>query len=178
MVVPGGATAHREEPYSVKRNPERVNRHLLAYRGRMRGLLVYSGLRIALFLGVWLPLQLLTPLRGLLALVVAILASGVIGFFLLDRPRDEASAAVWRVFRRIDDRIQRNALIEDSYAEATLVEGPAGTEVLSVGREEKSQAEEESVDQGEHAGELQHPHQVSASGTLDDVEGGAHGERK
>ena len=71
----------------------------------MRGIAIYTGLRLAILAGVWLVIQIVTPMRGLLAIAVALVISGVISFVALDRPRDRASAGLSGVFRRIDERI-------------------------------------------------------------------------
>lgn len=147
----------------------------------MRGLLVYTGLRLALLAAVWLVVQLVTPWRGLLAIAVALAVSGVIGFFLLDRTRDAASASVWRVFRRIDDRIQRNALAEDALVDATFgVDGPpgaaGGTEVLSAGRDAQANAQQQAVGTTEQSGEGEHRDEVSAGHTVEHDEADPHGQ--
>ena len=70
-------------------------------------------MRLMVFLAVWLRLQLLTPLRGLWALVMALLVSGAISFFLLNRQRDAMSGVVAGFFGRINDRIDASARAED-----------------------------------------------------------------
>lgn len=87
--------------------------------------LVYTTMRFLLFMSVWLVLQLLTPLRGLGALVVALLVSGAISFFLLNRQREAMSGVVAGFFGRINDRIDASARAED-YDD--LPEGEPGTE--------------------------------------------------
>ena len=153
---------------------------------------MYTGLRLALLAAVWLVVQLVTPWRGLLAIAVALAVSGVIGFFVLDRTRDDASVAVWRVFRRIDDRIKRNEMLEDALVEASQApdtEAPgavpgaraqSGTdqpEVLSTGRQSQADPQQHPVGTGEHPGQRQDRDQVTAGDTVDDEESGAHGER-
>lgn len=75
--------------------------------------LVYTTMRLLMFLAVWLLLQLLTPLRGLWALVLALLVSGAISFFLLNRQRDAMSGVVAGFFGRINDRIDASTRAED-----------------------------------------------------------------
>jgi hypothetical protein len=70
-------------------------------------------MRLLLFIAVWLLLQLLTPLRGLWALVLALLVSGAISFFLLNRQRDAMSGVVAGFFGRINDRIDASTRAED-----------------------------------------------------------------
>lgn len=84
-----------------------------AQRAGRHPILVYSLLRLGLLLVVWVPLQFLTPLRGVLAIVVALLLSGVLSYLLLDRQRDAMSTVVGRVFSRIDERIERGKAAED-----------------------------------------------------------------
>lgn len=84
----------------------------------MPSLLVYTGLRLAVFLAVWLLIQWITGLRGLMALALAVVISGAISLLLLNRQRDAMSAGVSRFFRRINERIDASTRAED-------VDGPA-----------------------------------------------------
>ncbi len=43
-----------------------------AYRGVVRGIALYTTLRLAMLLAVWLVIQFVTPLRGLIAIAIAI----------------------------------------------------------------------------------------------------------
>lgn len=161
----------------------------------MRGLAIYTGLRLALLAAVWLVVQLVTPWRGLLAIAVAVAVSGVIGFFVLDRTRDSASESVWRVFRGIDDRIKRNEMLEDALVEATYgadasthpAVGPESidsqvretTEVLSTegssaGRQRQTDSEQDPVDAGQDPAEGQDGDEITAGGAIDHDEPGAH----
>ena len=78
-----------------------------------RAVLIYTLLRVALFLLVWLTIELLTPISGVWAIVVAILISGAISLVLLDRPRNRAGAAAGGFFSRINERIEASARAED-----------------------------------------------------------------
>lgn len=82
-------------------------------RPRWLAVTVYSLLRLLLLVVIWLPLQFLTPLRGLLALVVALALSGTISIFLLDRPRGEMATGVASFMQRMNDRIDASARAED-----------------------------------------------------------------
>jgi hypothetical protein len=73
----------------------------------------YTVSRLVLLLVCWLPLQLFTPLRGLIALAVAVLASGIISYFLLDRRRDAMAAQLGSFFSRLNSRIDRSTKAED-----------------------------------------------------------------
>jgi len=129
-----------------------------AYRGGVRDIVIYTGLRLALLAAVWLLLQVVTPFRGLLAIVVALLISGVVSVVLLDRPRDRAGNRVAGVFRRIDERIERSRTAEDYDDE---VEPGTDSEPAGGARsgQAEPQAEEHAVGEGEDAGRLQDPDQ-------------------
>jgi hypothetical protein len=88
----------------------------------MRGLLLYTLSRVALFLVIWLPLQLFTSWRGFPALVVAILVSGGISLVVLNRQRNSAVGNVQTFFRRINRRIDESRTAED-YDELDHQEG-------------------------------------------------------
>lgn len=88
-------------------------------------ILVYSLLRLLLLVAVWLPLQFLTPLRGVLAIVVALLLSGVLSYLVLDRQRDAMSSVLGGVFARIDERIERGKAAEDGHLEASAPDDAA-----------------------------------------------------
>lgn len=80
-------------------------------------------MRVGLFVGVWLLVQLLTPLRGLWAVAIAIIASGVISVFLLNRQRAAMSAVVGGFFGRINARIDAASQAEDDWDEQAGREG-------------------------------------------------------
>ena len=130
----------------------------------MRGIAIYTGLRLALLAGVWLVIQIVTPMRGLLAVAVALVISGAISFIVLDRPRDSASAGLSGVFRRIDDRIERSKVAED------VDDDP------HVSGQGEPDAEQESIGKDEQAGGLEHGHEGAARGTAHDGQHGAQGQ--
>jgi hypothetical protein len=143
----------------------------------VRGFAVYTGLRVLLLVAVWVTLQLVTPLRGLIAIAIAFVVSGIIGFFLLNRPRDDASVSLSRVFGRINARIDAGTKAEDAAAVTA-----AGLEVLSggpqgSGGQGEPDAEENPVAQGEDTGELKDGDEGLAAGSLSDDQGSAHGDR-
>lgn len=82
-------------------------------RSRWISFLVYSVLRLLVFAAVWLLVQILTPWRGLLAIAVAILISGGISLFVLDRPRGQVAMGVDAFMRRMNERIEASARAED-----------------------------------------------------------------
>jgi hypothetical protein len=75
--------------------------------------LAYTALRILIFAGVWVLLSLLTPLRGLWSLSLAILISGAISIFALNRQRDAVSVGVSGFFTRMNARIDASTRAED-----------------------------------------------------------------
>jgi hypothetical protein len=75
--------------------------------------LVYTVLRVALFFAVWLTIELLTPINGLLAIIAAILVSGAISLLVLDRQRGRAASVAAGFFGRINERIEASARAED-----------------------------------------------------------------
>ncbi|MGI9198057.1 MAG: DUF4229 domain-containing protein [Candidatus Nanopelagicales bacterium] len=112
----------------------------------MRGIVLYTGLRLALLAIVWLLIQAVTPLRGLLAAAAAIVVSGLISFIALDRPRNQASSGFFGIFRGIDERIERSRTAED-------YDDPA--ETVAVLGEGEAQPEQQTVAEGEQPGPLQ-----------------------
>jgi len=134
----------------------------------MRGIAIYTGLRLAVLAGVWLLIQVVTPMRGLLAIAVALVISGAISFIVLDRPRDRASAGLSGVFRRIDERIERSKVAEDVDDDPV----PLGQE----SGQGESRSEQEAVGQDEQAGGLEHGHESASGRTADDSEHGSQGE--
>lgn len=90
-----------------------------------RSVLVYTLLRIGLFLLVWLTIELLTPVSGVWAFVVAILVSGVISLVLLDRQRNKAGLATEGFFHRINERIDASTRAEDVDDEWEATPAPA-----------------------------------------------------
>ncbi len=128
----------------------------------MRGIALYTALRVALLVAVWLLIQVVTPMRGLLAIAVALVISGVISFILLDRTRDKASAGLAGVFRRIDDRIERSKVAEDVDDEPVSRQGEPDPQQHPVGEDEQS-------------GGLQHGHESSAGGAAGHRDDGPQG---
>jgi hypothetical protein len=74
---------------------------------------LYTVLRIAILIAVWFMFQLLTPLRGIWAIVAALLVSGAISLVVLNKPRDAVSIGVANFFGRINDRIEASKSAED-----------------------------------------------------------------
>lgn len=80
-----------------------------------RAFVVYTALRIGLVLALWWLIQLVTPLRGVLALAVAILVSGLVSLVLLNRPRQAMGEGVAGFFARMNARIDASAAAEDAW---------------------------------------------------------------
>ena len=75
--------------------------------------MLYTALRLAMFVGVWILLELLTPIHGLFAAAFAILISGAISIIVLNRQRDVMSASLFGFFRRLNARIDASTRAED-----------------------------------------------------------------
>jgi hypothetical protein len=73
----------------------------------------YTLLRFAMLVAVWFVIQLLTPLRGVWAIVLALLISGAISLLVLNRQRDAVSTGVANFFGRINARIEESKTAED-----------------------------------------------------------------
>ena len=108
--------------------------------------IVFTALRIGLFLGVWLLLQIITPLRGLWALVVAIVLSGVISAFALNRQRSAMGEVVGRFFGGINDRIDAASRAEDDSDDQG--QDQSGAERDTVGNDEPTGGDESGDEPG------------------------------
>ena len=135
----------------------------------MRGIAIYTGLRLAVLAGVWLIIQVVTPMRGLLAIAVALVISGAISFIVLDRPRDRASAGLSGVFRRIDERIERSKVAEDVDDDVPI---PSGRE----SGQGQPRPEQQPVGEDEKARGLEHRHESAPRGAAHDGEDRSQGE--
>ena len=82
-------------------------------RTKWSAILIYTLLRIGIFLVAWAIFQYLTPFKGIIGLVLAILVSGAVSFFVLDRQRDAMSTSVFGLFKRMNDRIDAATRAED-----------------------------------------------------------------
>jgi hypothetical protein len=104
----------------------------------VRGIAIYTGLRVALLAAVWLLVQVVTPIRGLLAIAIAVVISGVISFIVLDRSRDRASIGLAGAFSRINDRIERSRTAEDWDDPIESGQPDAQSEQQAVGEHEQA----------------------------------------
>lgn len=95
-----------------------------------RAVLRYTLLRIAIFVAVWLVLDLLTPLTTLWAAAAAILISGAISLVVLDRQRSAAGQVVGGFFSRLNARIDAGTRREDEESwSGEREQGPEGDPV-------------------------------------------------
>jgi hypothetical protein len=76
-------------------------------------ILVYTALRAVLLAAVWLVVELVTPIHGVWAVVVALLISGAISVVVLDRQRGAVGHVAAGFFGRINDRIEASTRAED-----------------------------------------------------------------
>ncbi len=106
----------------------------------------YTTIRLALVVLVWLTLQLFTPLRGLLAIALALLISALFSIIFLSKQRDAMSESMFGFFRRLNERIDASAAKED-YLDA------------------ESQAQHDAVNQQENPGGLEDGDQGRPAGT-------------
>jgi CHASE2 domain-containing sensor protein len=82
-----------------------------------RAIAVYTGARLGLFV-LCLGLAWVAGLDGAVLLVVALLASGVLSWFVLRRPRLAMSGAVDRRVSRAHNRVDARAAAEDAYVDS------------------------------------------------------------
>ncbi len=122
-------------------------------RSKAVAVIVYSVLRLALFVAIWLVIDFLTPIHGLIAAAAAILISGAISVIVLDRQRGAVGEAAAGFFGRINARIEASARAED--------ENDSENEDAGSGDAEE-QPESESVGQQEQARALQGGDQAGA----------------
>jgi uncharacterized membrane protein len=93
-----------------------------------RAFLVYTGSRVAVFVAV-VGLLYGVGVRGLVVIFIALVLSGVLSYFLLDRQRAAFATAVERrVERRVESRRGRTSsrtAREDAIADALIAEAEA-----------------------------------------------------
>ena len=117
---------------------------------------VYTGARLLLWLAVWAAFQFLTPVKGLLAVVLGLLISSAISIIVLDRQRDVMSEGIGSFFSGINQKIANSGAAEDAWQE----EIRAGQ--LSPGQQS---ATGDSVDQNENPALLERDDQLGADGS-------------
>ena len=117
-----------------------------------RAFVIYTALRVGLVLAIWWLLQLVTPIRGLAALAIAILASGLVSLVLLNRPRATMGEGVARFFSRMNAKIEASTSAEDAADDERRASSA------------KKQAEQHSVDPQQEPGSLEDRDERGASG--------------
>ena len=75
----------------------------------------YTAARLLLWLAVWALLQFLTPVKGLLAVVLGLLLSSAISIIVLDRQRDVMSEGIGSFFGNINQKIANSEAAEDAW---------------------------------------------------------------
>lgn len=127
---------------------------------RLLAVLTYTGLRLLLLLAVWILIELVTPLRGVVSVVVALLVSGVISLFLLNRQRASMSVVVGSFFRGINERIEAAARAEDvDDPDEQTYDQPDDPVSVRRSAEADAEPEPEPVQQEHQAGALEHDDQ-------------------
>lgn len=128
-------------------------------KNRWLNFATYTVVRLLLWLGVWAILQFLTPVKGIMAVVLALLISSAISIVLLDRQRDVMSESVGAFFSGINQKIESSGAAEDLWQEDILRErsGPG---------EQGSGAN--TVDQHEQPGLLQSENEAGSDSTTGD----------
>lgn len=114
-------------------------------RSTITAVLVYTLLRLALFLVVWAVIAFLTPIKGGWAAAAAIVMSGAISLVVLDRQRGAVGSVAAGFFGRINARIEASARAED--------DDSRGDELASGDAEQYS--EQHAVDQEKEPGLLE-----------------------
>lgn len=102
----------------------------------VRAVLRYTLLRAALFVVIWLVIDLVTPLSTLWSAAAAILISGAISLVVLDRQRSDAGRVVGGFFSRLNARIDASTRREDD-DEAALGQGEQPAQGDAVGEQEE-----------------------------------------
>jgi len=128
-------------------------------KSRWLNFVTYTIARLVLWLGLWAILQFLTPVKGVLALVLALLISSAISIVLLDRQRDAMSESVGAFFSGINSKIESSAAAEDKWQQEILrAQSSPGEQSSST----------ESVDQDEQPSLLEGNDQAGSNGAAGD----------
>jgi hypothetical protein len=120
---------------------------------RWLAVLTYTGLRVLLLLAVWFILQLVTPLRGWLSVAVALVISGLVSLFLLNRQRASMGLVVSSFFGGINARIDAATRAEDDDLD------------LEALAESEPSTQREAIDQEHQAGSLENDDQSGTNRT-------------
>jgi len=158
-----------------------------------KAVVVYTVLRLALFVAIWFAVNLLTPIHGIWAAVAAILISGAISLIVLDRQRGRVGHAAAGFFGRINDRIEASARAEDadfppdadSLPDASSPVGTSAPPEVATDDDAsgggsgqgEERPEREPVDEQQLPGELEGGDEGRPEGTAQDDPDRAHGEQ-
>jgi len=96
---------------------------------KAKAILIYTSLRVGLFALIWVIVDLLTPVHGVAAAIVAVLISGALSIVVLDRQRGAVGEVAAGFFGRINSRIEASARAEDG---DDLAEPQGGSEQKAV----------------------------------------------
>lgn len=126
--------------------------------GTAKAVIVYTLLRILLFVAVWIVVELVTPIHGAWAAAAALLMSGAISLIALDRQRGKVGQAAGGFFGRINERIESSARAEDEALDAA--EAASG--------EREQEAQREAVREQQDAGGLEGRDEGGSEGAPED----------
>lgn len=129
---------------------------------------MYTLLRVLFVVLSWLLIQLVTPVRGLWAIALAIAISAVFSILFLGRQRDAMSGSLYGFFRRINERIDAASAKEDyddeldNQTEAVIIESDSDSESDSESESESdsesdSGSESETSTEGKAVNEKENP---------------------
>jgi uncharacterized membrane protein YqgA involved in biofilm formation len=100
--------------------------------GFWRSTLVYSGSRVGVF-AVLLGLLYVVGVRGVIVVLIALVLSGVLSYFLLDRQRSAFAAALEERVKRRRERAAAKSAREDEIADRLIAEEQARRSLSSSG---------------------------------------------
>ena len=130
---------------------------------------VYTAVRLLLWLAVWALLQFLTPVKGLLAVVLGLLISSAISIIVLDRQRDVMSEGIGSFFGGINQKIANSAAAEDAWQDEILAAQSGKSEQEPTGK---------AVNQDQDATLFERDDQLGTDGAARDNANGLNGESK
>ena len=129
----------------------------------------YTAARLLLWLGFWALLQFLTPVKGVLAVVLGLLISSAVSIIVLDRQRDVMSEGIGSFFGNINQKIANSAAAEDAWQDEIRESTSAPSQDGSA-----SQA----IDQNENAALFERNDQLGSGSTTGDNAHGLDSENK
>ncbi len=127
--------------------------------------LSYTAIRVALVVLVWFGIQFFTPVRGVFAVVLALLISAVFSIAFLGKQRDAMSESMFGFFRRLNERIDAGAAKEDYFEDEQLNQGSQNLDKQNRDLQGKSDGESNPVDQQQVPGGLEDGDQGGTAGS-------------